>query len=843
MGSPGPRVGARRAWPEQRAAVSAASARLLSGGRALVAMPCGSGKTLVGIWVAEQLDVIDVVVLVPTLALLSQTLRTWRATSRVPRRVLAVCGDETAAQDADSSIPDVDALRAITAVTTSGNEVASFLAEGSRRLIVATYHSAGVVGAGLGHAGRRADLLIGDEAHRAVGEAGRRFTIATDDARLPAARRLFLTATPRVTSDALRRSAATERIVVSSMDDEDAFGPLVYELSFGAAVRNGRLADYQVGVMVADDRRHRVLAGLRRRLLLGEGERVDSELLATAALVLDAIARHRLRRVVTFHNLLEDAETFARVLPKLARLRGDPVPETHWVAGHHPEEQRDAALSALHDGAGERAVVLSNVQCLAEGVDVPAMDAIAFCAPRRSLVGIVQAVGRVMRTAPGKGRGLVLLPVVLDGELSADVEEIDRPEFRAVWDVVRALRDHDERLAAELDTLAVAGDGYTGDIIQLNGLAGLPAGFANAFYAAIVQRSTSTWLAMFARVAAFARDHQRPPFGFERDADGVAIGYWCGMQRRARATGVLAHERVEMLGSLPGWQWSRPAADDIWQQHFAALAAHIAEHGAIPRHSHVTLDGFRLGDWCNRQRAERANGTIKPEREHALDSLPAWWWVHQRPEWDAHLAAVSTHACTYGRPPSQSHVDPSGLAIGLWCLQRRRQHSNGRLTTDQIAALEAIPGWQWTSKRTAWPTVFDAALAYARQHQAPPPREHVTDTGLRIGAWCATQRQRVDDLPADRRAQLETIPGWWWTRGRTQRPWEDMHARVAAYIATHGTLPPDRFSDSDGARIGAWCTTQRTKHRNRQLTSDRVAALETLPGWAWTRDTARLPRD
>ena len=237
-------------WPHQLRAVEEAAAALRAGPRGQVIMPCGTGKTHVGLWLAERLKAERVLFPAPSLALVGRTLEDWTAHAAKPLRWIAVCSDQTVSDDAGHQTNDQDSLEMVAdlrvRVTTDPKAIAAFLAGSGSRVVFATYQSSSRIAEAMSEESIAAfDVVVCDEAHRLAGVANRDCGAVLAEDRIPANRRVFVTATPRTYSPRLKAMAAEADVLVASMDDESVFGPVVHELSFARAIEDDLLADYR----------------------------------------------------------------------------------------------------------------------------------------------------------------------------------------------------------------------------------------------------------------------------------------------------------------------------------------------------------------------------------------------------------------------------------------------------------------------------------------------------------------------------------------------------------------------------------------------------------------------
>ncbi|MDA1175186.1 MAG: DEAD/DEAH box helicase family protein, partial [Chloroflexi bacterium] len=527
-----------------------------TGERGRVIMACGTGKTLVQLWAHEQLQSHRTLVLVPSLFLVAQVMQEWTANRVRPFEFLAVCSDETVvAKQEDRFVANVSEIGV--PVTTDPGRIAHFLNGAGDRVIFSTYQSSARIAEALSGTDIRFDLVLADEAHQLAGNPARDFAAVLDDTRIPADRRLFFTATPRYYTGQSTRSDGESDLEVASMDDEALFGPEVHRLSFGEAIRRDLLSDYQVVVVGITDRQAYELA-TEGSFVEFAGNKTDARSLARQIGLAKAMHDYQLQRVISFHNRVKMAQQFAASLPAvISRLPAARAPQGRmvfdYVSGEMATGDRRNKLNRLRNIDADEYALLANARCLSEGVDVPSIDGVAFIDPRRSQIDIVQAVGRAIRRTEDKSLGTIVIPVfVPEGETNEAI--LADSAFEPVWAVVRALRDHDEDLADQLDAArrTKGREGrITRDALPPKIVLDLPAAvvgdaFMDAIVTRIVERASSSWEEGFAHLEQYiaAQGDARVPQGFKAE-DGYRLGKWVNVQRSSRNT--LASERVARL--------------------------------------------------------------------------------------------------------------------------------------------------------------------------------------------------------------------------------------------------------------------------------------------------------
>ena len=496
--------------------------------RTKLILPCGTGKSFVALRATEKLfgPGKTIAYLVPSLALVRQTLKEWSRHRKVLIEYIAVCSDKTVGKDDAASRIEMPIP-----VTTRPKELAERLSKPvpgkAMRVVFCTYQSSDVLALALSlleRDGKKAtlDLIIADEAHRTTGIEDNQqktkkpkhsdeeisslphaseiantspFLLLHSDTYLPARKRIYMTATPRVFTPTHRKKLEQRNFDGQSysMDDVDTYGDEAYRMRFAQAIKEGYLSDYEI-VVIGGTQDDFEREAARREIDVG-GEQIDAETIIKLAGCWDALAsplskgQHPelpigginldqygtpCRSALVFASRVKESKRIQRVWNNVIEWysasdekSSDGQTELLELSVNHLDAktsafERDAQLDRLRqvhkDTAGNVCELLTNVRVLTEGVDVPSLDAVVFLQTRRSPIDVTQAVGRVMRRAPHKKKGYVIIPVVLKLQMSLDLgdvkaaaeEELIKSDFAPVYEIIRALRSHDERLNYEI---------------------------------------------------------------------------------------------------------------------------------------------------------------------------------------------------------------------------------------------------------------------------------------------------------------------------------------------------------------------------------------------------------
>ena len=465
-------LGEREPNPQQAKAIESVVNHLSNEGRGQLIMACGTGKTYTALRIAERMvpNGGRMLFLAPSIALVSQARQEWLRYKTRPLRGLVVCSDRTSGGRGESEDIRISELEC--PVTTNPEEIASVLnGMDGTGIVFCTYQSLeNVSKAQLNHGAPDFDLIIADEAHRTTGiERQTGFHMVHQNDSLRGKKRLYMTATQRIYTVKSRGALQSRGYNVHDMENWDMFGEVMHRLTFKDAVNAGLLSDYRVLIMVM--REHETARDIYDRFIMlttdDDRERIityeDVERLLGTAFAINGITEkegnaERLPRVLGFSNSIVRSRAFRDLLklPELheilkGRLNHTPrdsitMHEVEHLDGNSSALKRGEALRKLRSADAESPRMICNVKLFTEGVDVPSLDAVAFLDPRDSTVDVVQAVGRVMRKAPGKQFGHIIIPVPIEGDSLIEELEGNPDGWKTTGRVLRALQSHDGRL-------------------------------------------------------------------------------------------------------------------------------------------------------------------------------------------------------------------------------------------------------------------------------------------------------------------------------------------------------------------------------------------------------------
>ncbi|MFF2367848.1 Helicase associated domain protein [Streptomyces sp. NPDC058122] len=746
------------------------------GTRCLYVAATGTGKTLVASRAAAQLAR-RLLFVVPTLDLAAQTaLALRRDGHREP--LVIVSSMDAAAHDAlvqarIASVIDYGLLASLLAAVGTGPDALPGLTA------VCTYDSLDKI-ENTQHTAYQVppfDLAVMDEAHRIAGRSDKKWAAVHDTSRIRADRRLYMTATPRIfAAPDLAESANPSRLPgrpktgegsdtrANSMDNAAVYGKKIYEYPLARAIEDGRVADYRIIVPTLTD------DDLRSRLnLTAPGAQNDDppatdEALRTTALhlaVLKAMTTHQQRRVLVYFNLVEDAKRFARELPHtLRRLRAfapelcpDLTPQVFFVHGDMTSPQRADVFAQF---ATAPCAILSNAKVIAEGVDIPSVDAIVFADPTRSIIRCVQALGRALRLSVSGKIASLVIPVYIPP--NTDPTDILGTAYEPVWAISTALASHDHRILERLPGKSNRLPREIRGLIQRRwhfDFTVHPERIARAldltsFNPRDTAASNSRRTGLAAAQAYYDEHHHLDVPSDYTDPYGYTLGTFVTTMRDAHTAGRLDADWIAELDAL-GMIWDKH--DAAWRARLTAAADYYRSHGHL-----AAPAATPTGAWLAEHRSLASRGELDGTRAADLEAIDSDWQLPHGPDWHRKFHLLRSHLADGNDPAALDRSTVLGtVKIGSWLHRQLTEWDSlaprqQQLLTDIGTTPHSHPLTAGRRpRRTFAQTVQILELFLHREQRAPTAREEIVVDGdrVRIGPWLAKARtqHRAGQLP------------------------------------------------------------------------------------------------
>ena len=805
--------------------------------RGQMIMACGTGKTFTTLWIKEALNAQMTLVLLPSLSLLSQTMREWAWAGNTDFEILNVCSDKSVGKKTE----DMDPSDAPFAVTSEVHEIASFLQKSGPRVVFCTYQSSALIAeAQINTKVPTFDLAIADEAHRCAGKVDAGFATILDDDKIRSSKRLFMTATPRYFGKAIKDASKASDLAVVGMDDETAFGPVIHQLTFGKAIQDKLLNDYQVVIVGVDEPMVKQWIDNYEIVATNQDEVTDARTLAAKIGMLKAVKDYDLKRVISFHNGIPRAKKFSEEIVEVANLI-EPArrPEgqflSDYVSGKMRAGDRKDKIDRLKVLEGYDIGILTNARCLAEGVDVPMLDGVAFIDPKGSQVDIIQAVGRAIRKVRGaivQTKGTIVIPVFIeDGD---DHEKsIEASNFKPVWEVLKALRAHDEVLADTLDQYRTnmaknasqnrkpLGDKIIFDIPTSDG-----AEFSSALRTVLVEASTASWEFWFGLLENYKEREGHCMVRIDQKENGFKIGQWVSTQRKQN---FISPKRRQRLNDL-GFNWN--PYDEIWEHSFKKLVDFKELKGNCEVPLRFSLNGFALGQWVRDQR--KLEDIMPADRKQKLEEVGFVWDVLSE-AWEKGFYQLLKFKEREGHCNVVRSYKIDGYNLGSWVTNQRARLKIGKLSLERKKRLEQI-GLQFSfvsQNKEAWENVFSRLVKFKeREGHCNVPATYKID-GYNLGSWVKNQRQTKGRMPIERKKQLNDL-GFIWELKKAS--WENAFCYLVKFKASEGHCDVRQGYQIEGFALGEWVRSQKRNKDN--LSSYRKQRLEEI-GFVWTNLATR----
>ena len=492
--------------PHQQEAMAKAHEYYQTHDRGKLIMACGTGKTYTSLQIVEQETDNKglILVLVPSIALINQTLNEWFVSSEKPIYPICVCSDSTASRqrkknqdDTAENVVDL-AMPACTDPLKVAKQLKTAIEKASGLIVVySTYQSIEVISEAQKNLINKTypdlfddnedydftfDYIVCDEAHRTTGatiggQDESAFVKVHNNDFIKARKRLYMTATPRIYGEAAKKKAEENSVTICSMDDENLYGQEFYRIGFGEAVEKGLLSDYKVLILTVRDNINMPVSVLQAIQDKEQEIKTDDAVKLVGCInalskrvepgndLLKSVDPAPMHRAVAFCSKISDSKAITNIFNTYSKditgtldedIQNEFVSiESKHIDGGMNAEERNKLITWLREAptSGNDCRILTNVRCLSEGVDVPSLDAVIFLSARNSQVDVVQSVGRVMRTAPDKKYGYIIIPVVIPADGDPNTILDNNENYRVIWTVLNALRAHDDRFNAYVNKL------------------------------------------------------------------------------------------------------------------------------------------------------------------------------------------------------------------------------------------------------------------------------------------------------------------------------------------------------------------------------------------------------
>jgi len=749
--------------PYQLIALEDIKKALGSHDRATAVMACGTGKTLIALWAAEQAQANRVLVLLPSLTLMQQTLLEWSKNNSWGNRFsfICVCSDPTVkANDEIAMDPtDIDFK-----VDTDPELVKQFLNQKNNKVkvVFSTYQSSKIVGEAIKGLSPF-DFAVFDEAHKTTGPKGGVFAFTLDNQNISIKKRLFLTATPRH-YDIKKRDKEGEFKVIS-MDDESIYGQRAHSLTFGSAASQGIICNYKIIISLIDKSQVDDFA-LKNGITLIEGDKIGARWVASQIALQQAIEKVNASKIITFHSRVKYAQEFSSETSHGIKRYLKEFEVMH-VNGEQRSNERTALIRQFKDSPKS---LITNARCLTEGVDVPAVDMVAFIDARHSKVDIAQAIGRAMRKPSGSDKqfGYIVVPLFADtSDLNNLEETIKKEGFDDVAEILNALQEQDEELVDIIRELQEArGRGEIFNPKRLSDKVETIGPYLNlqeistSVYTEIVYQlgiSWDFWLGLLTQYKNKYGDCNVPDR--HTTVEGLALGSWVTRQRKMIGINPQRKKRLDDLNFV--WDLSQ----EIWD----TIIKHLKEYkeqfnDLLVKQGFKTPDGYELGNKVNSLRTDREKLSV--EQIEILDDLEFIWNVLDY-QWERGFSHLLKFQGEFGHlNVLKEYICDDGYLLGNWVSRQRRYGVNNakNITKEQKEKLLNIGFVFEFIGDLKWVKFVSAIIEYKNTfNNLNIVTTYVTPSGYRLGPKIKTfrRRRRLGIIEPEKEQELDKLGFVW----------------------------------------------------------------------------------
>lgn len=806
----------------QRECIVNAQFHYLDFNRGLIEMACGSGKTLTSYWIDKKTSNKNTVIFVPSLYLLSQFYSDWINQSYAEKNkinyLLIGC---------DADIDDDTKYKSNGLILhTDPILIKKYIKSIKGKLVViCTYQSSDK----LAEACHKIsfDFGIFDEAHKTVGQAGKKFSLMLDDKQMVIKNRLFMTATPKMYSGDLDK----EDII--SMDNKKIYGEKFYAYNTGNAIKDNRLVDYQVISLYAKNTDvKKIITKNKLVKYRKEFDDFNSNYLGIIILLLKKIHDGTCKHLITYHNTIKHAQIFSDILDKINDLLYDDEIFVGHLSGDTSMKRRNKMIK---DFVSSDRAVLCSARVLNEGVNIPIVDSVCFVDARFSTIDIVQCIGRALRLYENKTMAHVIVPIFIDNF----EDDFDSDAHGNVIRILKALKTTDEGIVEYFKLKQAGGNGGSRNIL------------ANEFYGeekysreidleewnkAIsdkIWRVIDNFDYMYEKVKKWVDENGRIPSNKSKNIIEKNIGIWCSSQRQRYKRKTLSDDNIINLEKINRWYWEK---EDNFDKKYIEVKKWINDNnGKIPsRGNKYTLEK-KLGTWCSNRRKDKYK--LSDEKIKKLEQIKTWFWsdpnkIKNTKSFHERYGELVTWLNNNNNVlPLRNSSDSTEKSLCGWCDLTRKKYKNNKLTQNEIKKMEQIKNWYWKVEDPFY-VKYKQLAEWININNKLPYRDSEDINENKLGKWCDTLRTNYyhDKLLPDKIKKMEEISLWYWKK---EDDFDDKYNKLKKWIELNNKLPSHGSKDATEKKLCNWCSRLRINYKEKKITEEKIKKLEKISLWYW----------
>ncbi len=737
--------------------------------RAFIEVACGGGKSLLSYWIDKELNNEMTVVFVPSLYLLSQIYVDWvnqNFAEKVDIEYLLIGSDA----DVDDDTKDkANGLILNTDPDEIRKHIDRIKLKNKKCVVISTYQSANklsqaCVASEANDINIVFDFGIFDEAHKTVGQAGKQFSLMLHDDNLTIKKRLFMTATPKI-------FAGKDSKDVLSMNNQKYYGKKIYCYNTKNGIDDNRLVDYRLVTMIAtNDEITKMIT--KNKLVKYKDSFTDEEsnYLGTILLLLKKIHDGTSNHMVTYHNTIKKAKKFSEFLTLVNQLvyKNEGALCVNTFSAKTSMSQRRKIIKEFTDNEKS---ILCTARVLNEGINIPIIDSVCFVDPRQSTIDIVQCIGRSLRLYKDKKYAHIYIPTFIE-DINDDAVDYDKV-FGNTLRILKNMRSTDEGITEYFVLKDNGKKEAVRKILTFERMCTVTKSDEIALDLWVKNIQEKIWafidpfMIKYNKVKFWSDTQKRLPSPNSLNTQERCLGRWCKRMRYFKKNNKISETKIKILELINGWRWCINK-NDIFNDNYNELKKWQAVHKRAACLGAKDDKERHIANFCRNQRQRRTHGTLSGNEIERLEQLSYWYWTKENFFNDA-CKELKIWIHNNGRIPRRGSKNVIERRIGAWCKKKKLDKILGKLTNDQIEALEQTSNlWTWETgtiiKKRSFEERFNELIQWYSSNKRIPSSKAKDAMECRLGQLCVQMRtkQKKGKLTNDKIQLLETITNWYW---------------------------------------------------------------------------------
>jgi superfamily II DNA or RNA helicase len=846
---------------------------------------CGCGKTLLSYWTCQKFKFNKIIILVPSLQLLSQFVQAWKIedfANKINTQYLMI------GSDSDLNFKDYCYIN----LTTVEDEICNFIENNDKFIIVSTYQSSDKLLSAINETGVTIDFCIFDEAHKTAffkqkiindkNNYGRQFSLFLDNT-IKINKKLFMTATPRIykfndNESDLKKSKKTKFHNIS-MNDPKIYGNIIHSYKLGKAIEDNTLTDFEIIATDVTDNRMKKIIEENRKIypFLYGSEGINAETLFYIIALSNCLNKFNCKHILTYHNKIgkysENKEAgyinkiygafgFAGLLEKYKKIFNLEKYTFYHVSGETKVKERNEIIKKF---ANTDYSIICSARVFNEGIDIKEIDCVAFIDARESRIDIIQCLGRCLRKCPGKNMSRVIIPTYINGITDeTEDEQFNSTKYKNLFSVMKAIKT-EKNINVDITDIIVD-ENYekpkntkSGGIIRHLTFRNIDTkrseqdddinikNFVNLDHwkekiKPLIVYGIYSWEHRYSELKEYLETNDKYPSQHDNDPNIKKIAIWIQHQRENKKIDKISEYRIEQLELLKNWQWD--ILEDNWNDNYDKLKNYLEINDKYPSTRDKNINNKKISLWIITQRRNKKKKKISNEKIIKLEQLKNWKWEIvditkiKKASWNKHYDELIKYLEHYDKYPKGHDEDTNVRKIGKWIQHQRENKKKNKISNEKIIKLEQLKNWQWELvdttkvKKKSWEEHYEELRKFIEKNNKYP-KDSGKDTNIRkIGKWVCNQRtnKKKNKISGERIKQLEKLNNWQWD---VDDIWNENYEKLRNYLEINDKYPKDHDKDINVTKIGKWIQHQRENKKENKISEERIEKLEELKKWQW----------